>query len=82
MTYFSDHRRSMPASFEILVDGRPVAEEELERTEPRRFFDVTHPLPAELVRGRERVAVRFQAKQGSRVALVFNVRMVRADELR
>jgi hypothetical protein len=82
VTHFSDDRRSTPASFEILVDGRRVGEADVDRTDPPRFFDLEYAIPADLVAGKERVTVRFQAKEGSQIAMVFGVRMVRADQPR
>jgi DUF1680 family protein len=79
LTYYSGDRRGTPAEFEILIDGRRVAEQEQRLTEPPRFFDVEYPLPAELVGGKDKVTVRFQAKQGSQIATVFGLRMIRAD---
>ena len=81
-TYYSDDRRGTPASFEILIDGIGVAEAEVDRSEPPRFFDVEYPIPARLVEGKESVTVRLQAKPDSQIATVFGLRMVRADELR
>ncbi|HEY9516750.1 MAG TPA: DUF6805 domain-containing protein, partial [Gemmatimonadaceae bacterium] len=80
-TYYSADRRTSPASFEIQVDGQRVSEQKIERTDPGRFFDISYPIPAELVRGKKKVTVRFQAKEGSQIAAVFGVRMVRADEV-
>jgi hypothetical protein len=78
-TYYSDDRRGTPADFEVLVDGQRVAEPRLERTEPPRFFDIEYPVPDALVRGKQKVTVRFQAKAGSQIATVFALRMIRAD---
>lgn len=82
VTFYSDDRRSTPAAFAILVDGKRVAEKELHRTDPPRFFDVAVPIAAELVRGKGKVTVRFQAEEGSQVAAVFGLRMIRADQKR
>jgi len=82
VTHYSDDRRGTPASFEILVDGTRVAEAEVDRSEPPRFYDVAYPLPAGVVAGKEQVTVRLQAKPESQIATVFGLRMVRADELR
>ena len=81
VTYYSDDRRSLPAAFDILVDGQSVAQERMERTSPARFFDVAYAVPADLVEGKESVTVRFQAKDESQIAMIFNLRMARADEL-
>jgi len=40
---------------------------------------VTYPIPAELVKSKEKVTVRFQATDGNGTATVFNIRMIRAD---
>jgi hypothetical protein len=82
VTHFSDDRRSSPASFEILVDGQIIGDAEVDRTDPPRFFDLEYSVPADLVAGKERVTVRFQAREGSQIATVFGLRMVRADQRR
>ncbi|UCC74899.1 MAG: glycoside hydrolase family 127 protein [Gemmatimonadota bacterium] len=78
-TYYSGDRRGTPADFEILVNGTRVAEQVVEQSDPHRFFDVAYSIPEELVRGAERVTVRFQAKEGSRIATVFGLRMIRGE---
>lgn len=82
VTYYSADRRSSPASFEILVDGQRVGAQEIERTDPGRFFDVSYAVPASLVQGKAAVTVRFQAKEKSQIAAVFGVRMVRSDQVK
>lgn len=81
-TYYTADRRTLPASFEILVDGEKVADEHVERSDPGRFIDATHAIPASVVKGKKRVTVRFQAKEGSQVGAVYGVRIVRSDELK
>jgi len=80
-TYYTADRRSLPADFAVLVDGRQVGGQHLDRSDPGRFLDLTFPVPAELVRGKTKVTVRFQATAGSRLPAVFGVRTVRADQL-
>ena len=62
--------------FQIVVDGTPIA-----RFEPNGsatgFYDVQYPLAAELVRGKSKVTVRFQASPAGRIAPVFGVRTIR-----
>ncbi len=79
VTYYSDDRRGTPAEFGILVDGDRVADQEQRLTEPPRFFDIEYPVPDDLVRGKDKVTVRFEARQGSQIATVFGLRMIRAD---
>lgn len=78
VTYFSDEQRRGAATFEILVDGQRVAEQTVERSMPARFYDVEYAIPAQLVRGKQRVTVRFQATNGNAIAAVFGVRTIRA----
>ena len=81
-TYYSGDRRGTPADFEILVDGRRVAGQEVRLSDKPSFFDAEYPIPPELVRGKEKVTVRFQAKDGSQIATVFGLRMIRGDAAR
>jgi len=78
-TYYSGDRRGLPANFTILVDGSPVASQELALTEPHRFFDVKYPIPHQLVQGKTKVTVRFEAGEGSQVTTVFGLRVVRGE---
>jgi hypothetical protein len=82
LTFFSDDRRSAPATFDVLVDGHVLATQEVGRTEPREFFDVEHPVPGVMVAGKARVTVRFQAHEGSQIATLFGVRVIRGDAAR
>ncbi|MBE7501035.1 MAG: hypothetical protein HS113_12145 [Verrucomicrobiales bacterium] len=77
VTYNLDEWRER--TFDILVDGTRVGQQRIERRGPMRFFDVEYPVPAELVRDKQRVTVRFQATEGNEVGAVFGLRMIRAD---
>lgn len=79
VTYHGEERQTR--SFEILVNGVRVGEQTVERHQPgsssKRFFDVEYRIPAELIRGKQRVTVRFEAKGDNGTAAVFGVRMIR-----
>jgi len=77
VTYNSDTRRAR--TFEILVDDQHVGEQTIRESSESRFFDVEYPIPSELVRGKQKVRVRFQAAPGSETAAVFGVRIIRVD---
>ncbi len=81
VTYHSEERQRR--SFEILVDGVRVGEQTMERFRPGgssgRFFDVEYAIPADLVKGKQKVTVRFQATGGNETGVVFGIRMIRAD---
>ncbi len=78
-TYFSGDRRGTPADFEIQVDGRTVGDQQLGLADPHRFFDLEYRVPDDLVRGKSKVTVRFQAKPGNQIATLFGLRMIRGD---
>lgn len=75
VTYHTGERK--PRSFEILLDGRRLAAETLERSEPPRFRDVEYTIPAAMTKGKQKVTVRFQAARGSGIAAVYGLRMIR-----
>ncbi|HEY6806368.1 MAG TPA: beta-L-arabinofuranosidase domain-containing protein [Pyrinomonadaceae bacterium] len=81
VTYNTDERGKR--STEIMVDGQRVGEQSIERSPPGnavgRFFDVDYKLPAELVKDKKKITVKFQATGGNETATVFGVRTVRAD---
>ena len=79
-TYHSDERQQR--TFEILVDGKGVGEQTVERRTPEqdpRFFDVEYKVPAECIQGKTKVTVRFQATNGKELGTVCGIRMIRAD---
>jgi len=79
VTYHSGDRRGMPAAFEIQLDGGTVARESIRLADPPRFYDVEYPIPPALVRGKEKATLRFQAAEGSQVATIFGVRVIRGE---
>ena len=83
VTFSSDARRK--GSFDILVDGKKVGEQATERRSPEqevRFFDVEYAIPSELIAGKQKVTVRFEASAGNDIPGVFGIRMIRADAAR
>ncbi len=83
-TYHNEERANR--TFEILVDGVRVAEQRIDRHRPgtpsRGFFDVEVAIPADLVKGKQKVTVRFQATGGNETAGVYGVRMIRTDAVK
>ena len=81
VTYTTEERAKR--TFEILVDGQRVGEGTIERYPPGsptgRFFDVGYKLPAELVKAKKKLTIRFQATGGNETAGVFGIRIVRAQ---
>jgi hypothetical protein len=83
VTYTNDEQQKR--TFDVLVEGRKVGEQVMERRSPEkdvRIFDVEYALPAELIRGKQKVTVRFEATGGNATGAVLGIRMIRADALR
>ena len=71
-------------TFEVLVDGQRVGEGAIDRFPPGsptgRFYDVDYKVPAELVKDKQKVTVRFQATSGNETPAIYAIRIVRANE--
>jgi len=80
VTYYSDDRSRSPIKFDILVDCQRVGHQELTRSRPPCFFDIEYPIDAGIIKGKEKVTVRFETKQGNSIASVFGIRMIRSDK--
>jgi DUF1680 family protein len=79
VTYSSDERQ--PKAFEIQVEGQRVGEQTVDRRTPEqepKFFDVEYKIPSELVKGKQKVIVRFQAATDKQIGTVCGIRMIRA----
>jgi hypothetical protein len=64
---------------------KKVGERMTERRSPEQdvhFIDVEYQLPTELVQGKQKVTVRFEASTGGEIPGVFGVRIVHADVVR
>jgi hypothetical protein len=79
---YSNDARGRKGGFDVLVDGTKVGEQTIERRTPEvdvKFFDVKYPLPLDMVNGKQKVTVRFQAKEGDAIPGVFGIRTAHAD---
>lgn len=81
VTYHTEERAKR--TFDVLIDGQLMGQQTLERFPPGsaagRFFDIEYKIPAELVTGKQKVTVRFNATGGHEVGAVYGIRIVRAD---
>ena len=73
-TYNSDQRR--PRSFDVLIDGQKVASESQPQSSVSKFYEKEYVVPAELMRHKEKLTVRFEATGGLEVTPVFGVRLI------
>jgi hypothetical protein len=77
-TYFNDLGLPPAAgNFDVVVDGTSIAHF-APNASAVGFYDTRYPVPAELVRGKSKVTVRFQAAPSGRMAPVFGIRTIRA----
>lgn len=75
-TYWGD---DAGRAFDILVEGRKLVTQRLERNRPGEFYDEAYPLPEELTGGKESVRVRFQPADGRIAGGLFACRVVRRE---
>ncbi|MFZ2054681.1 MAG: beta-L-arabinofuranosidase domain-containing protein [Candidatus Aminicenantales bacterium] len=64
-------------TFDILVEGTKIATQTVNVNFPGDFFDVEYKIQPELVRGKEKVSVRFQAPDGGTAGGLFGLVMLR-----
>jgi DUF1680 family protein len=77
VTYYSDEWRRR--TFDVLVEDKRVGEQVVEKNGEPHFFDVEYTIPPDLLKGRQKVTVRFEATNGNEIAAVFGLRMIRVD---
>jgi hypothetical protein len=65
--------------FDILVDGTKIGTQKLERNRPDEFFDEAYRIPAELIQGKDKVTIRFQAHPGAWAGGIFGCRVLKAE---
>ena len=83
ITYGGDRWRK--SALDILVEGKKIGdhvEPHLSPDQEKQFVDVSYVVPAELIAGKKKVTVRFEATDGNEIGGIFGVRTVRADETR
>ena len=61
-TYWGDDAGNR--TFDILIDGRVIATQTLDRNHPGQYFRESYPIPPDLIAGKQKVTVRFAAKAG------------------
>ena len=74
LSYLGDDRGR---AFDILVDGKKIATQELKGGQPGRFIDVEYPIPAELTQAKTKIIVRIQAHPRRTAGRVFSPRILK-----
>ena len=80
VTYSNENRG--PSACDVLVDGKRVGEQTGSRRSPEQqisFFDAEYRIPVDLIAGKTKVTVRFEAANGTSTPSVFGVRIVWSD---
>lgn len=65
--------------FDILVDDIKIASQQLEKEKPNEFFDVVYVIPEELVKNKQTITIKFQAKPNNTAGGVFGCRLLKAE---
>lgn len=73
LTYIGDDK---DRKFDIIVDGRKIATEELKGATAGKFYYRTYPLPGELIEHKEKITIRIEAKYGKTAGRIFGARMI------
>jgi len=73
-TYIGDDANR---AFDLLIDGVKIGTQELKGGAAGKFFDVTYPIPNELLKGKSKVVVKIQGLSGKTAGRVFGCRIIR-----
>lgn len=74
LTYIGDDK---DRKFDIIVDGRKIATEELKGVATGKFYYRTYPLPGELIEHKEKVTIRIEANYGKTAGRIFGARVIK-----
>jgi DUF1680 family protein len=63
-------------NFDVLVDGVKIATQKLENNKPDNFYDEIYKIPADMVKGKDKVTVKFQGHENNYAGGVFGLKVV------
>jgi len=63
--------------FDILIDGTRISTEEWKGGTTGKFYDKEYEIPAELITGKSKIAIRVEANYGKTAGRVFGVRTIK-----
>ena len=64
-------------TFDILVNGTLIATQTLDGNHPEAFYDVTHPIPPELLKDTPKITVTFKPHADNTAGGVFGIRTIK-----
>lgn len=74
-TYWGEERKRL---FHIMIDGTRIASETLGYNKPGEWVERDYPIPAEVLKGKSSVTVRFEPEKGHTAGPVFGCLIFRA----
>jgi DUF1680 family protein len=66
-------------TFDIFVSNKKIATENISNIKDGQFLSVQYDIPEELVRGKSKISVKFQAQPGNMAGPVFGVRTIKKE---
>jgi hypothetical protein len=67
-------------TFDILIDGKVIATENMTDKKEGQFFDIQYNIPEGYTRGKRRISVMFRAHDRNTAGPVFGVRVINAEK--
>ena len=67
--------------FDIYADGEKFSYDHVDNFMPNRYYEMHHPVPFNLTKGKRRVTFRMQSLPGNIVGGLYGVRTVRTSEM-
>ena len=64
-------------TFDILVNNRVIATENITNRKEGQFIDITYDIPEDISRGRNKISIRFQAHHSNTAGPVFGIRTIK-----
>lgn len=67
-------------TFDILVEGKKIATENISNKKPGEFIDVVYKIPENLLSNKTKITVKFLPHTGHRAGPVFGIRTIKKSE--
>lgn len=65
--------------FDIYVDGKVLARQQLYQNSPNRFFEAVYTLPEHFWKGKDKVSIRFEGVPGNWTGAIYNARTTKHE---
>lgn len=65
--------------FDIYVDGKVLARQQLYQNSPNRFFEAVYTLPEHLWKGKDKISIRFEGVPGNWTGAIYNARTTKHE---